>query len=71
MRLLTTIGNLFGDEMSITARGQRRLVDDVFEWICNAVMDIVVPIRVDACRLLGELRLVGEDYIVQARTGCW
>ena len=66
LRLLTTLGNLFGDELSSTARGERRVVDDIFEWVCNAVMDIVVPIRVNACQLLGELRNVGEDYIVQA-----
>jgi len=31
-------------------------------------MDIIVPIRVRASELLGELHGVGEDYLVQVTT---
>jgi len=48
MHLLFLLSGSHPEEMVTDADGKttRRLVDDVFAWICNLTMDIIVPIRV-------------------------
>ena len=67
MELLWQLSNIIGHEtLSVGTAKRRRLVDDVFVCMSNAAMDIVVPIRVRACELLGCLKGVRDDYVIQA-----
>ena len=45
---------------------QTRLVDDGFIRICNMINDISMPVRAKAARLLGGLRNVSTQYLLQA-----
>ncbi len=42
-----------------------RLADDAFSRVCNAVHDLSVSVRSEACRLLGEFVNVSDPFIEQ------
>jgi HEAT repeat protein len=70
LRLVWNLANTYQMQNVATVQQQQQrvipLADDAFLKICSMATDIVIPIRVEACELLGSLQGVSAPLLHQA-----
>jgi hypothetical protein len=68
LNMVTVVSAAHPDQMVASQNADmvpRRMIDDAFATVCNSLTDLSVAVRVHAAQLLGKMRGVSEDFLLQ------